>query len=161
MALWQKSYFIVPKKSDYYLFENQNLKSFKDDDFFDDELLWNKYNFDVNILKVLESILMKNKSWSNNIFLFGSEESNCIEILVINKEIKSFNLRVDFTTNYQKFLKNFITFCSLNDLVLIDEQLIVLYPNFDDIESNIKNSTSYIKYITFSNNLNNTNEDIN
>lgn len=82
MALWQISFFIIPKQE-----LNTGTVLLKgEEDMFDDSVYWTedypKFFFDK-----VNDFLPQGKSWSENILMFGSENSNVFEVL-IGKMIK-------------------------------------------------------------------------
>lgn len=149
MALWQNTFFIVPKTGNYTLFEGIKLNSFMDEGFFDDELLWENIDFDITNFEILDRVLRKGKSWSDNILLFGKEDDSCFEILVLDKQIKSFSVRLNFTSNYKEMLEGLIDFCIRYGLMIVDENLNVFEPEFSTINNSIRSSKVFKKYHSF------------
>lgn len=149
MALWQSTYFVVPKSGNYTLFEGINLESFMEEGFFDDELLWSNIDFDPNNFEILKDVLKKGESWSKNITLFGREDDNCFEVLTAGNIIKSVSFRINFTSDYKEILQGITDFCTKYNLMVVDENLNVFEPDFFKIVENIKNSKTYKKYALF------------
>lgn len=88
MAIWQYQIFIVPEEE-----VNSYFKGFiciTEEAL--NEINWWKYRqFDIESFVVFKTILPRNKSWNNEIILFGDEKSNCVEVLM--KRIRLLNLQ--------------------------------------------------------------------
>jgi hypothetical protein len=146
MALWQYTFQILPKKSfsvlkrDKQLFDGNNL--------FDDEQYWKYEPINKNYFEGVGQLLMKGKSWSKEINLFGSEKSNCLEILfdVQTGNIKSVSLRIDFTSEFELVLRGIIDFCIYKELIILDEELQMAPLNFESISYIINNSHQFKRY---------------
>lgn len=79
MGLWQYTFQILPKRSFSVLKDNVQL--FDENNLFDDEPYWKFEPINKNYFEGVERLLMKGKSWSKEIYLFGIEKSNCLEVL--------------------------------------------------------------------------------
>src|SRR5690606_4166948 len=105
MALYQCTYFIVPKTGNYNLFSGLTLDTFREDVFFEDHCLWNNIKQDMSkILEYLGEKFEESESWTTELKIYGDIEHNCIKVLIEKKEILSINLRIDFTLDYSLFL---------------------------------------------------------
>lgn len=146
MSLWQYTFQILPKKSLSSLKRDINL--FDENNLFDDEPYW-KYEFiNKNYFEGVEQLLVKGRSWSQEINLYGSEKSNCLEIFfdIQTSNIKSVSLRIDFTSEFELFLRGFIDFCIYKELIILDEELQIIPLNNESISSIINNSPQFKRY---------------
>jgi hypothetical protein len=139
MAVWQYTFQVLPRES-----VNTFAEDFffnRKDEVFDDEPYWKKYPLKKNFFSKIDSILKKAKSWSNDINLYGNQESNCFEVLSDSEDyVLSVSFRIDFTSNYESVLSYIIEFCSLKGLIILDEELNVVSLNYEQVQSVIRNS---------------------
>jgi hypothetical protein len=149
MALWQYTFYVLPKESIQKL--SPDLHFVTDNDGFDDAPFWLDQQIDKSFFSAIAKILPKGISWSNNIDLYGDQESNCVEVLSKVNLVVSVSLRIDFTSNYQNILIQLIEFFIFNGLVIIDEELNLLPNNLLTIEEKINTSLQYKKYKKLSN----------
>ena len=123
MSLNQIGFFVLPKKCWVEMVNENNFK-LDDEGFFDDELIWNKFNIHYSLFSPINEILPITKSWSNNIMMFGEENSNRFEVLFNkSKIVVSVSFRIDFLSNYEIILIKLLNFFKSNDLIVIDEKL--------------------------------------
>ncbi len=151
MSIYQNSYFIVPRRGNYSLFEGLNLKSFLEDDtLFEDDLFWDNLRLPI---KEFESYLRKNfledASWSDDLKIYGNNETNCIKLIFENGFVNSVSFRVNFKTDYSKFLNKLIEFCERNNLLVVDNDLNILYLDYQVIVDNINSSKAFENYKKF------------
>lgn len=145
MAIWQYTFHVLPKETvntlaEVFFFNHT-------DEGFDDEFYWKKYAIKKNFFSEINSILKKNKSWSNDIDLYGNQESNCFEVLSDNEDnILSVSFRIDFTNNYEEILSQILEFCILNGLIVLDENLSVVPLNMEQVKYVIDNSPKVSMY---------------
>lgn len=145
MALWQYTFQVLPKESVEVLPSNHHFE--KDESGFDDEPYWKLNPINKNFFHSVQEILPKNKSWSNEIELYGNQESNCFEILFDCKgEVLSASFRIDFRSSYEKILSQIIEFCLLNGLVILNEDLNVVPLNSEQVQNIIENSPQVKRY---------------
>lgn len=138
MAIWQYSFLVIPK----IVFNNGGIKSYLDEDgFLDDEACWLIQPNKVDFFNSIEKILPRNSSWSNEIILFGNQESNCFEVYKNEcNEVVSVSFRIDYTSEYEGILRSIIEFMAMNELVILDEKLELVDNNFVAIRSLIEQS---------------------
>lgn len=147
MAIWQYTFYVVPKESFEIISNNTNFKN--DENEFDDAPYWiinpvsRKYFFPVS------KILKKRQSWSSQIDLYGNEESTCFNVFFENNHAISVFFRIDFTSNYEKTLSQILEFCILSGLVVLDENLSVIPLNMEQVKNVIDNSPQLKKYNEF------------
>ena len=147
MSIYQNTYFIVPRRSEYILFEGLNLKSFLQDNLFEDDLFWSKSRVELEYLQLyLKENFGEDTSWSKTLKIYGNHETNSIELVIEGKFVFSISFRVNFITDYSTFLLNLIKFCELNDFLIIDNDLNVLPLDYNVIKDNILNSKAYKNY---------------
>lgn len=146
MALWQYTFQILPKKSFSVL--KSDIQLFDENNLFDDEPYWKYEPFNKNYFEGVEKLLMKGKSWSKEIYLLGSENSNCLEVLfdIQTDNVKSVSLRIDFTSEFEMILRGFIDFCIYNELIILDEALQIVSLNYESIIHIINNSPQFKRY---------------
>ncbi|KAA2216560.1 hypothetical protein [Maribacter flavus] len=150
MSVYQNEYFIVPKKGEHLLFEGLNLKSFLEDDFFEEDLFWIGQNIELVRLKpyLLENF-GEDESWSDSLKIYGENEGNCIKIITEENAIVSITFRINFTTDYGKFITEILEFCKENGFMIVDNELYVLPLDYQAICNNILNSNAFENYKTF------------
>ncbi len=145
MAIWQYTFLVLPKDSVEALSSDYRFE--KREDWFDDELYWRLNRINKDFFQAVQKILPKNKSWSNQIYLYGNQESNCFELLCDNEgDVLSVSFRIDFRSNYERVLSQIIEFCSLNGLVILDEGLNLVPCNYEQLQSIIERSPQVKKY---------------
>ncbi|MBK8624879.1 MAG: hypothetical protein IPN86_04775 [Saprospiraceae bacterium] len=142
MALWQYTFQILPKKS------FSTLRRDDENTLFDDEPYWKYEPINKNYFEGVGQLLIKGKSWSKEIDLFGNEKSNCLEILFDTPtyNIKSVSLRIDFTSEYELVLRGIIDFCIYKELIILDEELQTIPLNYESISCIINNSPQFKRY---------------
>lgn len=121
MAIWQYTFHVLPKESVDALSSNYHFK--KDEGEFDDEPYWKYNSISRDFFYGINKILVKSISWSNQIDLYGNQESNCFEVFFENNYVISASFRIDFRSNYEKTLGEIIEYCLLNGLVILNEDL--------------------------------------
>lgn len=145
MALWQYTFQVLPKESIEVLSPDHYLK--KGVSGFDDEPYWKLNPVNKIAFYSIQEILPKTKSWSNEIELYGNQDSNCFEVLFDNKgEVLSASFRIDFRSSYEKILSQIIEFCLLNGLVILDEGLNIVPLNHEQVQSVVRNSPQVKRY---------------
>lgn len=138
MALWQYNFQLIEKIS---LDDLSNKQLFIEDGFLDEEPYWIYSHKHKSLFSEMDHILKKNKSWSNSIDLYGEQDSNCLEVYFDDSDyITSASFRIDFRNHYENILENIIVFCSLKELVIIDEKLNNVQLNYEYIDNIIKSS---------------------
>ena len=84
MAIWQYTFFIIPNN-------NLPLDNFSpiidEEGLFNDNVYWSNKETHISFFEEIGNIIPKNKSWSQQIVLFGKENTNCIEVFNENEYI--------------------------------------------------------------------------
>lgn len=143
MAIWQYNFTLIPRAS----VSDKSLNAhFDKDGLFEDDIYWDLVSVNIDFFCDIDAIISKGKSWSNNIILFGNEEANCFEVFKDDQKVKSVSFRVDFTSNYEDFLRGVIEFALLRNLLIVDEGYNILEPNFLSINNLIESSPQFLKY---------------
>lgn len=144
MAIWQYTFRVLQKESVEILSPDLNFG--KCNDVFDDESYWKLNPVKGDFFNAVQKILPRTSSWSNDIDLFGNQESNCFEVL-FDKDgyVLSVSFRIDFTSKYENILSHIIEFCGLNGLIILDESLNIVPWDFDHIRGVIRNSLQVSK----------------
>jgi hypothetical protein len=146
MAIWQYTFHVLPKESVETLSSEYHF--IKGEDGFDDEPFWKLNPVNRGFFQPMLKILPKNKSWSNEIDLYGNQESNCLEVIFQEGgNIISVSFRIDFRGNYEMILSNIVEFCLRNGLVILDESLSIVPLNCEQVKSIINFSPQMKKYI--------------
>lgn len=143
MAIWQYNFTLIPRAS---LSDKSLNVHFDKDGLFEDDIYWDLVPINIDFFSDIDAIIPKGKSWSNNIILFGNEEANCFEVYKDEQKVKSVSFRVDFTSNYEDFLRGVIEFALLRNLLIVDEGYNILEPNFLSINNLIESSPQFLKY---------------
>jgi hypothetical protein len=141
MAIWQYTLELIPK-GDLDIIGNdigtENYNKF---------VFWKDGNYDCKYFVPITQLLPEGESWSKHIKLYGSEDSTCIKLIIEDGKIVEVVIRLDFRNDYSKLLSQIIEFCSLNSLVLLDEEHNILPLNETSIVYLIKSSTQYSKLL--------------
>jgi len=155
MALYQCTYFIVPKTGDYNIFPGLNLDIFKKNIFFEDHYFWNNIELDLSkISNYLLEEFEEGESWSDELKIYGNIDHNCIKVLTEENKISSISLRIDFRFDYNFFLHKGIDFCKTFNFLVVDSDLKILDLDFHEIKKNIEASNNFSKYRNLQNPLN-------
>jgi hypothetical protein len=136
MALWQISFFILPKAV------LNNKVNFKiNEECFDDAVFWIQERISPELFKPINKFLPQTKSWRDTLMMFGDENSNRLEVSFNEINIvEAVSFRIDFTSDYEKILRKLIDFFILNGLIILDNKLNILPLNFETLKEMIENS---------------------
>lgn len=143
MAIWQYRFTVIPKDS---ISSDSFEPHYDAEGLFEDDIYWSNFPTSVSLFQEFEKVLPKGKSWSKDLLLFGSQESNCLEVYVEDENVTSVSLRVDFSNNYEAFLRSAIEFVYLKGLLLLGEGNDILETNYLSIKEIIENSQQYTRY---------------
>lgn len=147
MALYQCTYFIVPKTGNYNIFPGLNLDTFKEEVFFEDDYFWNDIELDISkIVGYLAEKFEEGESWSDELKVYGDIDHNCIKVLIEENKILSMSFRVDFILDYSLFLYKVIDFCKIFNFLIVDSDLNILDLDFYEIKKNIQFSKNFSNY---------------
>lgn len=151
MAIWQYNFTLIPKEA--LKKGTSHLEKHLDEEgFLDDESCWLIEPLKVNFFNKIEILLPRNKSWSDDIILFGNQDSNRFEVYKnINDNVISVSFRIDYTSEYEEILRGIINFVQLNNLIILDEKMKLLDNNFISIKHHIENSEQRFVYDKLSN----------
>jgi len=141
MAIWQYTFRIVPKDD---LKELRVTTRLPDDDF-EAFNFWRIGNYPLKFFEQLTSIFESRESWCSDIKLYGSEDSNCIEIFIDDDAISDVTVRIDYTSDYGFILNQLIEFCISNSLSMLDEKNNVLHLDVTAIMQLICSSSQFKK----------------
>lgn len=131
MAIWQYRFIILPEEN---ICVENFLSETDEKGFFDDSYYWKQKRMHISYFREISKILAVNDSWNKDILLFGSEQSNCIEIYNEMGNIISISFRIDLMSDYYLILKKLVSFFSEKKLILVDEELNVLLPIFEKVK---------------------------
>ncbi len=141
MALWQISFFIIPKGE----LDSLTLLSKNQGGLFDDSNYW-CCNSDPSVFNSLTVFLPLSKSWSDNIIQYGSLDSNVFEVGVRASKIESVSCRIDFRSDYETILKGIVEICLKNRFLILTNDLESMPLNYESINAYILNSPQLIIY---------------
>lgn len=139
MAIWQYTFHILPKEST----KQYNIKEGIENDLF-----WKITPIQKTHFNEVDLILPLNKSWSDEIDLYGSVESNCLEVLFnkTDNTIVSVSFRINFSSSYEAILNSLIQFFILKGLIIVNEEFDLTPINYEVIKTTIEISPQFIKY---------------
>jgi|GEM_PF-275115 len=138
MAIWQCKFFILPKSDTYDL---QYDPQYSDIKLFEDDKYWKKAKIKKEVFSEISRLLKPEKSWSNEIDLYGSENGNRLQVLFdANNIIESVTFRIDFRSEYEAVLRGIISLCEKNGFCIIDGNLKNLKLSFNAIKEAINKS---------------------
>lgn len=142
MAIWQYTFIVIPKE------DLSKLKSGSRIDIndYNNFEFWKEANYKTSFFRPLTDILPRQISWHKDILLFGSEDSNCVKLIMESDQVVEVEIRLDFRSNYSLLLNNLIEFCLYNSLSLLDEELNEIPLNSITIKNTIENSPQYLKF---------------
>ncbi|WP_417354093.1 hypothetical protein [Flavobacterium sp.] len=141
MALWQVSFFIIPKD------ELDSLTSLSNNKYglFDDSNYWCN-NSAPSVFNSLTVFLPLSKSWSDNIIQYGDLDSNVFEIGLRANKIESVSYRIDFRSDYETILKEIVEICLKNKFLILTNDLELMPLNYEGINAYILNSPQLVIY---------------
>lgn len=117
-------------------------------DGFDDEPFWKFKPINKSFFLNIKNILKICTSWSNEIDLYGNQDSNCFEVWYDGESnnVISASFRIDFISDYESILSRIIEFCILNGLIILDEDLNRVPLNFESVKNIIDNAPQVKRY---------------
>ena len=144
MAIWQYQIFVLPKEEiDSYfsnlLFINEEALN---------EVNWWKYRqLTTEYFENFKSILPLKKSWSDDIVLFGDENSNCIELLTNKGKIVEIMVRIDLRFDYTQFLDMLCEFAQEYNCILLNYSFKILSPVKNLVNKDIESYPIYKSFL--------------
>jgi hypothetical protein len=150
MALWQYSFFVLPKtalQSEFFYEQVEDGLQL-----FDSDPYWQNAKFPCNNFSELEVILPKGQSWSEELTIYGNNDSNCLKVFCEDGISFSVTLRIDFTTDYESVLRMLIEYFIRQELILLDQELHPVALNFESVKHVIESSTQVLTYRKLANN---------
>lgn len=145
MAIWQYDIFIIPNN------EKDLIKKKTTSDkkliLFDDSVFWKDKKISIEEFESIKLMLKQGKSWSKNLIVYGELEGSCLEIFLNNQSVCSVSIRLDFRTEYIKFLEAVIDICKKHDLIMLDTNMTILPLESEKIKQLIDQSEGKKKYI--------------
>ena len=141
MALWQYQFNLIPKCANGPAYLEKDA-----DGMFDDSEFWIKTKIPCSTFDPIGKILPRSQSWSKNIILYGSTESNCFEALCKNGIAVSVSFRINFTTKYHEILKSLVDFCIAHNMIIMDEDLKKINLDFNSVNQIIINAPQVRRY---------------
>lgn len=146
MAFWQYKLYLVPTEEIVSYFAKDDFV--RSEDF--DHIKWWKYRqLCIDDFSFFETIVAKSKSWSDDIVLFGSETTNCIEIITERKKIVEVSSRIDLRSDYNFFLEQLCAFAQIHKCMLLGNDFKIFEPaHVELIKGEIANS-KFFKFDPF------------
>ena len=141
MALWQISFFIIPKDG----LDSHASLSKNEDGLFDDSTYW-RGNIDPSVFDSLTDFLSLGKSWSENIIQYGSLDSNVFEVGVRANKVGAVSFRIDFRSDYESVLREIIEICQKNKFLILTSDLELMHLNYEGINAYILESPQLLRY---------------
>lgn len=144
MAIWQYHMFLIPEEeaSSYYPKDNFVPRQALD------EIEWWKYRqLGIDSFEAFKDLLSQNKSWSNDIILFGDESSDCIELVVEENKIVEISIRVDLRKKYSLFINTLCEFAQKHKCLILSGELKIIAPNEIAINQDIKSNPAYADFL--------------
>lgn len=144
MAIWQYKIFIVPQEEINSYFEKDEYIS---ESAFNEIKWWKFRQLNIQDFITLKYLLPINKSWTDDIVLFGDESSNCVEVLIEEDKIIEVSARIDLRDNYKEVLRALCEFAQRNNCVFLRYDLKILNANLHLVESDILNYPTYKSFL--------------
>ena len=127
MAIWQFDCMVIP---------HDNIEMDVDSE---DILLWKGENILVDLEEKIEQILLRNKSWSKDIYQYGSLDKTCIELLCENACTFEFSMRLDLRSLSKENFKRIVGMIGeINGYILYQKE--IYSPDFGIIIEVLKKS---------------------
>lgn len=144
MALWQYSFFVLPKSAQQHQFHVENI----DEGFslFDDADYWQALQISCNEFSGIQGFLPRGRTWSEKLTVFGHLESTCLQVFCEDNVVLSVTLRIDFTSQYEPILRQLIVYFIRHEFILLDEELKFVPLNFETIKQRIESSGQVSTY---------------
>lgn len=134
MAVWQYSFWTIPKDSLVQKYGNVPKKITEND--FNDLIWFDKFNKN-NLIKKI-NFLPSNTHWNDTTLFWGTYESDSIAITIEHSFIRDIYIRIDLRNNYILMLEKIIELLSTNGLYILDEELNIIAPELDEIINKIE-----------------------
>jgi hypothetical protein len=134
MAIWQYNLFVLPQEEIYSYFGQTDM--IRNDDL--NEINWWKYRqLNIEWFDFFNDLLIRKKSWSDDIILWGDESSNCVLILIENNEIIEIFMRIDIRDDFDFFLRLICNFAQRHECALLNSALKIFPVDFVTIKEDI------------------------
>lgn len=144
MAIWQYHITVVPQEEIESYFNNKSFVKIEAIESID----WWKYRkMEINQFIDLENLLPVKKSWSNDIILFGSEESNCIEVLMSNNKVEEISIRIDLRADIHNLVDGICIFFGNHNCVFLDYQGKIIIPHTEQFLNEVKKYSAYNDFL--------------
>jgi hypothetical protein len=139
MALWQHTYYLIPRKK---LIEFYDEIPAEINDFDWEHLGWWEETPAPSETEI-EAILPKTSSWSENLDIYGSDNSNLISLCYEKKELEEIRIRVDLQKKFEEvrhFVEAMVALAKKYDCLLLSESGDILEADFMAIANDLKHS---------------------
>lgn len=156
MSIWQHQIFILPKEELDSFFSNSYSLTIEDFD----NINWWRYRIITlkEIKYTFSKLLPKEKSWSEDLIVFGDENSNCFKVFLEEEIPIELSARIDLRDINYEFIDLLISFAKKKDLVFLSDlskdNLRIIYPSKILLEQEITENNLYDVFIKFLNQTN-------
>lgn len=133
MAIWQFNLTISPKVDLADQYHKSNVPIDTPYDLFSPRK-------DTEIIDLLDTLLPRYKSWSENILSWGEEAGNRISAYMSNNKIEGISARIDVRQDPVRFLNQLIVLANYCNAKLITDDYIDIKPNKGDLIGAIQSS---------------------
>lgn len=144
MAIWQHHMYLLPRQEVESYFGTPTSIDFEA---FNEIDWWKNHRFTLADFESFDSILPRNKSWNENLILFGEESSTCIEILLLEGKISEVSIRIDLRKDNTLFLKRISEFAHFNNCIFWDEGLLIVNSDIFSIEQSIARNNKHQRFL--------------
>ncbi|OJV14280.1 MAG: hypothetical protein BGO21_16175 [Dyadobacter sp. 50-39] len=144
MSLTQVDFFILPGSC--LVSDDRNNFKLDEEGLFEDDIFWRDSKPSPEVFLPVEDILGRSPSWHNDLIMYGSQESNRLQVWVEENLVVSASFRIDFTAKYEDILCSLLEFFILNGLKILDGELNVVALNVEAVNGVIVNTTQYRFY---------------
>jgi hypothetical protein len=142
MALWQINFTVLPyiALAGYPKFKGTHISEF------DDSVYWKSHAVASDFFKPIGDFLPQTDWYTKDVILFGNEDNNRLEISIKNDVVQSVSFRIDYRSQYESIITQFIDFFIANDLIVLDEHLQIMRLDFASFNTSIQNSPQVKTY---------------
>ncbi len=141
MAVWQIPIELIPLK--WAEENNYNSNSLYDEEGFDTTSAWKSHQPEKDLDEIFTQILPKGESWSEDLTVWGNEESHDIHVWQEDDEIFSIGFRLDLSVKINELMLTLVSVAiKLNCVFFIPGQYIIFQPNVFQLKKYILNSNA-------------------
>lgn len=138
MAIWQFAFHIIPYEKGI-KFSSADKKA-QD---IEEIMCWHGYTIKDCSVKELSKALSHNKSWSDDIKLFGTMEETCVELFYEDAILQDISIRLDLRSLTLDLLESVTNFAKSNDAVILRSDGFIIDPIVKEIIREIRKSDAF------------------